>query len=126
MEGGDSRQSTVLPPALPSISSIRAAINALHRLAEFFTSEDVPMATQPAVDSQMRVDNIDLLSSAFDRLHGLVLGSAWAEQIQWELFFLKSVFIYLGTMAVRSLTLVFRDPKGKPLRPTYVNGGTWL
>jgi hypothetical protein len=21
---------------------------------------------------------------------------------------------------------VFRDPKGKPLRPTYANGGTWL
>jgi hypothetical protein len=83
-EGGDRRQSTVPPPTLPSFSSIGAAINAIHRLAEFFASEDVPMATQPAVDSQMQVDDVDLLSSAFDRLRGSVLGSAWAEQIQWE------------------------------------------
>ncbi|TEB36087.1 hypothetical protein FA13DRAFT_1787556 [Coprinellus micaceus] len=48
-EGGDSRQSTVPPPTLPSFSSIGAAINAIHRLSEFFASEDVPMATQPAV-----------------------------------------------------------------------------
>jgi hypothetical protein len=72
------------PPTLPSFSSIGAAINTIHRLAEFFASEDIPMATQPAVDSQMQVDDVDLLSSAFDRLRSLVLGSAWAEQIQWE------------------------------------------
>ena len=71
------------PPAFPSFTSIGEATNALHRLAEFFVSADVPMATQPEDGFVTQSSDVELLSSAIDRLRSAVLGSAWADEVQW-------------------------------------------
>ena len=74
-----SRASTVVPTR--SITSLREASDALHLLAEFFATYDVPPMSQDVDEEDMYVEEVDLVSAALDRLQAIVAGSQWAEHL---------------------------------------------
>ena len=74
-----SRASMIVPTR--SITSLREASDALHLLAAYFLDHDVPPPSQDAETEDMAVEEVDLISSAFDRLTAAVRGSTWADSI---------------------------------------------